>query len=117
MASYTAQVHLLALAITVISEGLGMAGCSALAGRSRRLVLRDTALAVGVNLVTHTLFWYTFPLVKLGGTLKLYAFEGLIVGIEAIYYVLAARYTIWQATIVSFLLNLISFSLGIYILN
>jgi hypothetical protein len=105
-------VQAIALTITLLFESAGMGVFSAISGARGRRILRDAAVAAGTNLVIHTLFWYTFPLLGPSSPAKLWVYESIIVIIEAKVYQVFCRMAGWKAFVLSLLLNLGSFLLG-----
>jgi len=101
--------------VTLLAEGLGMVALLGLAGRGRAEVVRCAGIAVLVNLVSHTAFWFTFPKVSAVLPGGLLAAEGLVVLAEAVPYRLLCGLRAWQALGASFALNLLSLVLGIEI--
>ena len=65
--------------------------------------------------MTHTLFWYTLPLLGAASAAKLYAYEIIIVVIEARVYQMLCGISPWKAVALSFVLNLTSYLLGLYV--
>ena len=109
------EAHAVALAVTLLSESAGMGVFSALSGAGGRRVLRNSALAACTNLVTHTVFWYTLPLLGAASATTLYAYEIIIVVIEAKLYQTLCGIPPWRAVALSFVLNLTSCMLGLYV--
>ncbi len=101
------QIHAVALAITLLSEGLGMAALSAASARQRQRWARNALAAVGINLVTHTLFWYTQD------RAHLLLAESVVVGVEAVGYALLCGLSPVRAGAFSLALNLVSYGLGV----
>jgi len=101
------QVHGIALGITLASEGLGMAALSAVSAGDRRRWARNALAAVGINLVTHTAFWYG------QGHLGLLPAELVVVLVEAAGYWWLCRVSAVKAGAWSLALNLLSYELGI----
>ena len=105
--------HGVALTLTLLTEGGGMALLAGLLKPGESCILRCTLVAVGLNLVSHTLFWLGFPLLRTGTMAGLVAAEGLVVLVEAVPYRLLCPFPWPQALSVSLLLNLASFVVGI----
>lgn len=103
-------VHLVALLGTLLVEG---AGITAWARLTRSRPSRALVAALLINLVTHTLFWYSQPTLARFGLAGLYGAEIAIVLVEALFYrqcLALAGLTPWW---LSFALNLASFGAGI----
>lgn len=110
---YTEGVfHLIALLCTLLVEGAGMAIWAYFAYTRRWYAI---GCALVVNLLVHTLFWYTQSFFSEPWPLGLYRAELLVVVIEgtAYHYLLFLRgYTPW---LLSFALNLCSFLAGLWL--
>ncbi len=105
--------HLAALGVTLAVEGGGMALLGAALRLGRRRTLRCTAVALGVNLVSHTVFWIGFPLVAASWPGGLVGAEAVVALGEGLAYLWLCRLTWWQALLTSGLLNLLSFVAGV----
>ena len=110
---YSASVyHLIALAWTLATETLGMALWA------RMFYLRPgraIRYALGVNLLVHTLFWYSQPLLAQNWPWGLYAGEIAVVLLEGWLYrrsLALARLTSWQLSLV---LNALSLFSGLWL--
>jgi hypothetical protein len=106
-------VHGLALAVTLLTEATGMALLAGLLKPGENRILRCTLIALGLNLVSHTLFWFGFPLLRTGTMAGLVGAEGVVVLAEAVPYRLLCPFRWGQALAVSLLLNLASFVVGV----
>lgn len=80
-------------------------------GRFRRAVL----LALGLNLVTHTVFWYALPHVPLPYPQSLQLAESLVIVVEGAVYAVTVAHPYWTGWLVSLALNCASWALGSYI--
>ncbi len=100
------QVHAVALGITVVSEGLGMAGLSSISAADRPHARSRAVFAAGLNVATHTAFWY----VQGVGLLPA---EAATVVVEAAAYRGFCHVSLPKAAAWSVLLNLASLSLGL----
>lgn len=107
--------HLIALVVTLLIEGTGMAVLLSIWGSSRAQIQRCVLVCLSVNLLTHTAFWLAYPLVPLEATLRLWGFEILIVAAEGLIYHLVCPLSLPRAMGTSLLLNLASFWLGNYL--
>lgn len=78
--------------------------------------VRNVILAVlSVNLVTHTVFWYTLPLLPGEATMRLLAYEIAIVMIEGLAYAYFLHFRLWSSLLLSGCLNWLSYTLGVLI--
>jgi hypothetical protein len=113
------EVHIISLLVTLLTESMGMLIFSLAAGFecaiSRNDILKNVITALVVNVVTHTVFWYTLPLIKLDHVIRLYGYETLIAIIEGLAYRILCKIPLSNAIALSFLLNLVSFLIGISI--
>ncbi|OAD22107.1 membrane protein, partial [Candidatus Thiomargarita nelsonii] len=112
------EAHIISLLVTLLTESMGMLIFSIAAGgikcaRSRNDIQKNVITALVVNVVTHTVFWYTLPLIKLDHVIRLYGYETLIVIIEGLAYRILCKIPLSNAIALSFLLNLVSFLIGI----
>jgi hypothetical protein len=106
------RVQLLALAITLLTESCGAAGVAVSSSQLRRPLAQIVKLILLVNLVTHSIFWYTLPLLPGEATVRLFAYEIAITLVEGMIYQRLLRYRFWQGLLVSGLLNALSYSFG-----
>jgi hypothetical protein len=107
--------QLLALAITLVTEVAGMLGLMWLLPVLRARRWRLVVWVVVVNLVVHTLFWQGLARLPSSGMLTLWLLEGAVVVIEGICYWGFGRLTLPQALVISLLLNVLSYSLGVFV--
>jgi hypothetical protein len=102
-----------ALAITLISEVSGMF----LYGAWRRQAWEDhrraVFVALSVNLITHPIFWLTFPAIPLTFIPKLYLAELIVAVVEGIVYRRCCRLGWSEALWVGLALNLLSAATGL----
>lgn len=107
--------HVIALSTTLVIEGLGMAAAAWLLpgwrGRWRRAVL----LALGLNLVSHTIFWYSLPLVVSSHPQAVPMAELVFTVLEGAVYAATVARPAWTAWLVSLVLNCASWLLGSYV--
>lgn len=107
--------HLIALLTTLVIEGLGMAVAARLlpgwCGHWRQAVV----LALGTNLVSHTIFWYTLPQVPLPYSEAVPLAELVVTMLEGAIYAVTVARPFWTAWPVSLALNWASWVLGSYI--
>jgi hypothetical protein len=68
-----------------------------------------------VNLVTHTIFWYTLPLLPGEASMRLLAYEMVIVLIEALAYAYFLHYRVGSSLVLSGFLNWVSYTLSVLI--
>lgn len=102
----------MALATTLASEGVGMAAAAWLLRGWRPHWRRALWLALAVNLVSHTLFWYALPHILAQYPNALLPVELLVVLAEGCVYAATVARPAWSAWPVSFLLNWASWWLG-----
>lgn len=104
--------HLIALTWTLATETLGMAAWARLAyPRPKRAIM----VALAVNLLVHTLFWYSQPFIAQSWPWGLYVGEIAVVLIEGWLYMRGlalARLTPW---LLSLVLNAISLFSGMWL--
>jgi hypothetical protein len=105
--------HIIALSITLFFEGLGMLIYSLSFEDQRKRLCLNLLLVLVVNLVSHTIFWYTFPLVDLPYWTKLYILEVAVFIVEGIAYRLILKLGLIKSLILSFILNLLSLIAGL----
>ncbi len=74
---------------------------------------RGWAGVIGVNLITHTLFWFSFPHIPLPFLPRLYLYELLIALVEGIFYRHWLQWPWRRALAIGFALNLISYVAGL----
>jgi hypothetical protein len=108
-----AVAHLLALLTTLVVECSIAALIFATSSATRPRVVRFALLVAGVNLVTHSIFWYTLALAPGGGLPRLYAYEAAIVVLEGALYARFGHIRLGFALLVSLLANAASFCAGI----
>ena len=106
-------VHGFALGVTLLTEAAGMALLAALVAPGR--VLRCTLVAVVLNLLTHTLFWFGFPLLRNPTRMGLLAGEAVVVLLESAAYRLLCPFRWRLALAASLLLNLGSLVVGVQV--
>jgi hypothetical protein len=106
------RLHAIALVSTLLLESTGMMFLSVLFLGRQSHWFRNGAIAVGVNLVTHTLFWYSLPLLPFDAANKLCGYEVAIALVEAVLYHHLCGFRGPQAGLVSLSLNLLSYSAG-----
>jgi hypothetical protein len=105
--------HLAALGVTLAVEGGGMALLGAAWRLGRRRALCCAAIALGVNLVSHTVFWITFPLVAARWPGGLLGVEAVVALGEGVAYLWLCPFTWRRALSASALLNLLSLVAGV----
>lgn len=107
------KIHLIALGITLLLESCGAMIVSTCTSRWHQRIKDVTIVVMTVNLVTHTIFWYTLPLLPGEATLRLLASEIVIVIIEGMIYAYSLQYSLWRSLVFSGFLNWISYMLGV----
>ena len=105
-------IHATALFVTLTTESIGAALYAAWSGNTDPEIRRIALIVAGVNLVTHTLFWYSFPVGIFDHRLELLVFEVLIVVVEALVYSRLIFNSLRESLVVSSVLNLASFFAG-----
>jgi hypothetical protein len=70
---------------------------------------------LAVNLVTHTIFWYTLPLLPGEALFRLLVYELVIVLVEGLAYAYFLRSRVWTSLLFSGLLNWLSYTLGVWL--
>ncbi|MBK8046696.1 MAG: hypothetical protein IPK16_05975 [Anaerolineales bacterium] len=109
------MLQLIALVTTLAIEGCGMAVLAWLLPGWRGQWLRAVLLALGLNLVSHTIFWYTLPHVTLPYAVAVPVAELVVaLGEGAVYATTVARPR-WTGWLVSLALNWASWVLGSYV--
>ena len=109
------MVHLLALLLTLSIEGTGMALLAALLPGWRRRWRRAVLLALALNLVTHTIFWYALPLLPLPPERGLPLAEAAVILVEGAVYAATIARPRWTGWLVSLALNYASWVLSSYV--
>ena len=110
-----ARIHLIALGVTLLSES-GGAMLVATCVSGWRLRIKEILIVVlVVNLVTHTIFWYTLPLLPGEALLRLLAYELVIVLIEGMAYAYFLHSRLWISLVFSGFLNWLSYTLVVWL--
>ena len=110
MSHNAALYHLLALLCTLFIEGAGIAVWACFAYPHPR---RAISCALAVNLVVHTLFWYTQPLFTFAWPTGLYLAEFLVVLVEGLLYARFLKLPGYLPYLLSATLNIASFLAGL----
>ncbi len=105
--------HIIALSITLFIEGLCMLIFSLCFKDQRKRLCLNLLVVIGVNLVSHTTFWFTFPMVDLPYWTKLYLLEAVVFIVEGVAYTIILKLNIVKSLILSFILNLLSLLAGL----
>ena len=109
-------MHGWALGLTILLEGAGLALFLIWQRRSLAPAVYGFLLSVGLNLITHTIFWYSFPwfsLLDYGP--RLWLAEGLIALTEASVYRRFCSLSWPQALALGVGLNLFSALAGLFV--
>jgi hypothetical protein len=106
-------IHAAALGLTILSEATAMALYLHLRATPRRELLFCVGSVVVINLITHTLFWFTFPLLPLPFFTRLHGYEILIALVEGAAYWWLWRFSWREALALGVVLNLISYVVGL----
>jgi hypothetical protein len=108
-------IHLTALLATLVVEGLGMALLAALLPGWRGQWRRAALLAVLLNSVSHTVFWYALPVVPLPPAQALPLAEWVVIAGEGLVYAVTVARPRWSGWAVSIVLNYASWILSSYL--
>jgi hypothetical protein len=109
------MIHLIALAFTLLVEGVGMALLALLLPGWRPHWQRAVLVALGLNLLSHTVFWYTLPLIALPPETAIPAAELAVIAAEGAVYAVTIARPPWTGWFVSLALNWASWVLSVYI--
>lgn len=109
------MVHLTALLLTLGLEGAGMALLAELLPGWRRTWLHAVLLALALNLITHTVFWYTLPLLPWPPESALPLAETVVIVVEGAVYAATVARPAWTGWLVSLALNYASWILSSYV--
>ncbi len=102
----------LALILTLVIEAAGMGAFTLLWPQQRTHFARNVLLTSGMNVVTHTVFWYTLPLLPVHGLGALCGYEMVIIFVEGLIYAAVCDLPPAVALVLSLGLNLASYMLG-----
>ncbi|MBU6350388.1 MAG: hypothetical protein KGS73_09580 [Chloroflexi bacterium] len=109
-------MQLWALGVTLLVEGGGMAAATWLLpgwrARRRRSVWLAVWLALALNLVSHTVFWFLLPALPVAPPWKVPVGEGAVVLLEGGVYAACLARPRWSGWGVSLGLNLASWGLA-----
>jgi hypothetical protein len=105
----------LALLVTVVVEAAGMAAFSMLWPNQRAHFVRNVLLTIGLNVVSHTVFWSTLTLLPIRSMPALYGYEIFVVFVEGLIYAAVCRVPPAVAALLSLALNLTSYMVGVVI--
>jgi hypothetical protein len=108
------MAQLIALATTLIVEGVGMAFFALLLPGWRPHWRKAVVLALAVNLVTHTIFWVALPYLAPRPAPVIPLAEVVVVLLEGAVYALTVARPRWSAWAVSFVLNWASWLLAAF---
>jgi hypothetical protein len=108
-------IHLTALLVTLAVEGGGMALLAWLLPAWRAQWRRAVLLALALNLVSHTVFWYGLPLLPLPPETALPLAEWLVIAVEGAVYALTVARPPWSGWAASLVLNYASWVLSSYL--
>lgn len=109
------MAHLIALLATLVIEGAGMALLAALLPGWRPRWRRAVVLALALNLVSHTIFWYTLPLIPLSPETAVPLAELVVIVVEGTVYATTVARPSWTGWLVSLALNCASWVLSSYL--
>jgi len=105
-------MQLWALGVTLLVEGGGMAAATWLLPGWRARRLRAVWLALALNLVSHTAFWFLLPGLPVAPPWKVPVGEGAVVLLEGGIYAACLARPLWSGWGVSLGLNLASWGLA-----
>lgn len=108
-------MHTWALGLTVLLEGAGLLLFWIFLHRPFLQIGRGLLLSIGLNLLTHTLFWYSFPWLPLAYGPRLWLCEALIALAEAAVYWRFLALSWPQALLLGVALNLLSAWAGLFL--
>jgi hypothetical protein len=109
------MVQLIALLATLVIEGTGMALLAALLPGWRPRWRRALVLALALNLVSHTIFWYTLPFIPLPPETAVPLAELVVIVVEGAVYAATVAHPAWTGWLVSLALNCASWVLSSYL--
>jgi hypothetical protein len=104
--------HWVALGVTLAVECACMALAAWTVRRDGSFVGRAVTVALAVNLVSHTLFWMSYPWLAARDAVGLLGVEGLVTLAEAVVYWRACPLSFATALLLSLVLNTASFVVG-----
>jgi hypothetical protein len=108
-------IHLTALLATLSIEGGGMALLAWLLPGWRPRWRAAGLLALTLNLVSHTIFWYALPLLPLPPATAIPVAEGIVIAAEGAVYAATVARPAWSGWAVSLALNYASWVLSSYL--
>lgn len=108
------MIHLVALGVTLAIEGGGMGLLAWLLPGWRPRWGRAVLLALGLNLLSHTVFWYSLPLLPLAPETAIPVAEGIVFVAEGAVYAATLARPRWSGWAVSLALNYASWVLSSY---
>ncbi len=104
--------HWLALLVTLVVEGTGMIVWVYVLQLPRA---RSMLLCLAVNLIVHTLFWYSQPLFLYDWPAGLYRAEVLVILLEGAAYAYGLARRGWHPWLMSLTLNVASAGAGLWL--
>jgi hypothetical protein len=108
-------IHLTALLATLAIEGAGMALLARLVPGWRPAWARAVLLALALNLLSHTIFWYALPHVPLPPETAISVAELVVVVAEGAVYAAVVAHPAWTGWLISLALNWASWVLSSYL--
>jgi hypothetical protein len=109
------MAQLIALTTTLLVEGLGMAFFAWILPGWRPRWRIAVGLSLLVNLVSHTIFWYSLPYFALQIPASVTIAEIIVVLLEGAVYAATVARPAWSGWLVSFALNWASWLLASYV--
>jgi hypothetical protein len=108
-------IHLTALLATLAIEGAGMALLARLLPGWRPVWPRAVLLALALNLLSHTIFWYALPHAPLPPETAISVAELVVIVVEGTVYAAIVARPAWTGWLVSLALNWASWVLSTYL--
>ena len=108
-------MQLVALLATLAIEGTVMALFAVILPGWRPHFRRAVLLALGLNLISHTVFWYALPHLPLPPAQALPLAEWIVIAVEGAVYAAAIARPSWTGWPVSIVLNYASWVLSTYL--
>jgi hypothetical protein len=108
-------MQLVALLATLVIEGAGMALFAVILPGWRPHFRRAVLLALGLNLISHTVFWYALPHLPLPPVQALPLAEWIVIAVEGAIYAATVARPAWTGWLVSIVLNYASWVFSTYL--
>ena len=98
----------------MLSENCGALLVASVISGWRLRIKQIVIVVLAVNLVTHTIFWYTLPLLPGEALLRLLVYELVIVLVEGLAYAYFLHLRVWTTLLFSGFLNWLSYTLAVW---